>query len=478
MNGIGDKDGGVVEPEPTTGSVKFASTLPHGLKDGQFGVVTGNVSVRPDGRAVADIELTAPEWAYTADGAMTVTYGSGGHCAYVYVDYQILRKGDDTAWGTGSIEGWNATANHGGVYLSGDKEGKYSISGLNLNGIISAEHAKDQELTLEITNVRWRFVKVEKYVDEVEAPLASGEKKCLSIFENENAISFPIEISGTGTADYTITGVNGLAKPTGTLTAGSGYQTAGSGADKKISAEGNKAIVITVTSNEDLVKKYTVSGAGKLDSTKGGIDIAGHFGVPSASISGTEETAKLQIVTREVQEGETAAVSIKLSSAAQDKGVYKYIATLNVNGVKITEELKDSGGRLFEIPNVTSDIEITEDMITIERVEVPHVVSAEVKGGTSLVLTFNIPVAFADGAVLGGNDSSKVQHSLSKDGLTLTFTVTEAGLTWGAGPDDDDTIGIGAAKVHAVDDENNTNKTIVVTVKAGTAKTEIDNRWS
>ncbi len=479
VNGIGDKDGGEVTPEPTTGSVKFASTLPHGLKDGQFGVVTGNVSVRPDGRAVADIELTAPEWAYTADGAMTVTYGSGGHCAYVYVDYQILRKGDDTAWGTGSIEGWNATANHGGVYLSGDKEGKYSISGLNLNGIISAEYAKDQELTLEITNVRWRFVKVEKYVDEVEAPLASGEKKCLSIFEDENAISFPIEISGTGTADYTITGVNGLAKPTGTLTAGSGYQTAGSGADKKISAEGNKAIVITVTSNEDLVKKYTVSGAGKLDSTKGGIAIAGHFGVPSASISGTEETAKLQIVTREVQEGETAAVSIKLSGAAQDKGVYKYIATLNVNGVKITEELKDSGGRLFEIPNVTSDIEITEDMITIERVEVPRVVKAEVTGaGKSLVLTFNIPVEFVDGASLGGTDGSKVQHTLSTDGLTLTFTVTDDSLgTWGGGGSDD-TASIGAAKVHAVDDENNTNKTIVVTVKAGTAKTEIDNRWS
>ena len=158
--------------------------------------------------------------------------------------------------------------------------------------------------------------------------------------------------------------------------------------------------------------------------------------------------------------------------------MYKYIATLKVNGQTITENLSDSGGRKFVIENVTSDIEITENMVTIERVEVPHVVSAEVKGGTSLVLTFNIPVAFANGASLGGADSGKVQHTLSKDGMTLTFTVTEADLTWGADPDSDDTIGIGVAKVHAVDDENNTNKTIVVTVKAGTAKTEIDNEWS
>ena len=158
--------------------------------------------------------------------------------------------------------------------------------------------------------------------------------------------------------------------------------------------------------------------------------------------------------------------------------MYKYIATLTVGNESITEELSNSGGRLFEIPNVTSDIEITEDMITIERVEVPYVVKAEINGGNSLVLTFNVPVALADGASLGGTDSSKVQHTLSKDGMTLTFTITEAGLEWGADPDNDDTIGVGAAKVHAVDDENNTNKTIVVTVKSGASKIEIDTTWS
>ena len=478
VNGIGDKDGGVVEPEPTTGAVTFDKSLTTGDKGVGTLAEGAAVTTLKSGVTTAKFTINKPSWASALGGEHDVV-----EIAYdIYVDGEKWSAGDSVV----SERANGLTADTAKTAFTAE----VNVTGTNLtaNDVRNADGTL-KKVTLVITKVDWKYALVEYTMNGSPAKLLdSSNGPTLHIPTNKDKaerIYFALDVEKVNNADasYSISGIltDGLetSQYENVAWSSGGSTQKEQHTDKVMVAKGGETVKVIIDMKTDAASQYTIKGAGDLDSTEGGIDIAGHFGVPSASVSDTKETVKLQIVTLdEIKEGQDAAVEIKLSSTSADTGVYKYIATLKVNGQTITEDLSNSGGRKFVIENVTSDIEITEDMITIERVEVPHVVSAEVKGGTSLVLTFNIPVAFADGASLGGTDSSKVQHTLSKDGMTLTFTVTEADLTWGAGPDDDDTIGIGVAKVHAVDDENNTNKTIVVTVKAGTAKTEIDNRWS
>jgi len=416
-----------VDPQPTTGDVRFASTLPSGLKDGQFGTVTGKVNVRADGKATANIELTAPAWAYTTDGAANHVSGTSGygHSAYVFVDYQVLRKGDDTAWGSGTIEGWNASSKKAGTVLLGNDNGTtdasvYSINGLDLNSIIAPEYAKDQELTIEITGVRWRFVKVEKYVNGVSTSLTSSEKKCLSIEETMNAVSFPIEISGTGTADYTITGVKGLVKPTGTFSAGAGYQTAGD-STKKISAEGDKAIKIEITPSAGLVQEYTVTAKDSLGS--GGVALAGKFEVASSGVL-APETGKLTLTcpTDPVKKGGSANVTFTLNKIA-DPGVAAYKVFVTIRGEEKPVTLSyDKLTDAILITDITEDIEITEDDIRIEVVQKAQITGGEVKeDGKTLVFTFDQPLAGAGTTKTTESGNRKSTQTISDDGKTVTI---------------------------------------------------------
>ena len=493
------KKDATVDPEPTTGAVKFDSSL--SSKDGKI-AAGSKVEVLGSGKTYATFTLEKPDWAYYKQ---TSTDGDNVEVEYeLYVDgvkwgkqASTLNLKDKASAGSGDLVPTKG---------SDAKSASFEVKELDLTAagsILTAANAANKTVTMVITKVDWKNANIQ-YVDN------SG--KALNMVGLGTTTDDHIAMGSAATIDfqvaaatmggkYTISGIktDSLDVDEYTDVAETDF-TAATVTTASVEPEGGEFVTVTITPENKFAEKYnlTVNNDGiksSTDTNKLGtkVTLNGYFGMPKKTLDTGKNFDDLKVETsidggtttdnsaKQVDAGEGFDVKVTLTTAAANgtKTVKEYKVTLKgITGATIvgnaTKTVDPNSSATFTFDKMSADIEITADNIAVEPVYMLHAEAVEFDGRKATV-TFSEKDLF----VLSDTDLAATDIDLTDKDDTNRFADLESCeivgntivmiLKSGESFADGDKIKIGEDKFDTTDDGAGENlaTTFVISVKDG-----------
>ena len=476
VNSVSDKDienvtgTTPVDPQPTTGDVRFADGLVSGTGNGQDGMITSSsVTTLGNGRTTVSFEIEAPSWAYTGD-----TSGVG-NSANVKILYDVYLDDETVAYAHGVSSGLvkkdssTPAAKYVALSLKDDNK-TYAVTNFDLTDDvftgIKAEELKDHKVSIVLTSVDWRFANVQYMMDGKNRNGYVGPPSAhtyINTFEAD--VAFGIGIAGVASTvkgSYTITGLtfSDTTKMSGSNVTIGGYTgVTASGDSVKIAADKKQPVVVNFTSSTgDATVKYNV----ELGNFEDGVLLSDSSLGYSPVLTGGNDKIKVSGPTQ-VKEGKDVTLTFSHDSTANgnsgkawtDFGAKGWIVSVKISGVdyEVTmtgDELKGQTNwndgtddnyyskynpTTLTIKDVQSDVVI--ESLTVKPIARTPISSATVNRNLLTVVfdgdvtTTRSTFTLSDNNVAGGGAISCDGAITQPDSKTVVWQINGGQYEWG-----------------------------------------------